>query len=678
MQRVDFRLRRIAGTAAATATLALPIQPLDDATAAGNRDWLAGRHPGIEWLFPATDYNPRAPVTRVAIAHLPNQRVALSINGKPVDSLSFDATDSDGHGVAVSRWVGIPLVAGENRLAARVLADDGRVVTTLERVVTVSGAPIRAVADPGHSRLAADGITPPLIAVRVTDAGGRPVRAGTLVPYTVEAPYAAMIDPARLGSPRSDQVSVPVIGDDGLAFLPLRPTAQAGAATLHIAFPVRDTAQVSTIEAWLTPAARQWTVVGFGAGSLGHDLLSRHARSLPLGERDGRIVDGQLAFYAKGRIKGSWLLTMAYDSARRTDQGATADHGLLGQVDPNRYYTVYGDGALQGQDAASAARLYLRLETRQAYALFGDFQTGGGETKLTHYARTLTGLQAAYRGQHWRASGFAAKVASLAGHDEIQGNGLSGPYRLRSQNIVPNTDTLRIEVRDRYSSELIVTTTPLARHLDYEIDTAAGTVRFRSPVLSRDLALNPTFIVADYEVEGSGADRLAAGGRIEHRRGALAIGATFIHDETRTAVAGVAGLDAQLQLAPGTVLRGERRRAAATEACAAVRRSSPRSSITAPASTSPPMRTSRRSASGLGSRAWSRRGRASWAPTCAGRSARSRSPPPAGIRPISTVPGSASRDKRGPSGITAPARCLQVRTSPMIAVAMATTGRRGC
>jgi uncharacterized repeat protein (TIGR01451 family) len=547
--RADFRLRRTAGAAVAASGPALPIAPPSDAVAAGDRDWLAGRRPGTAWLFPEPDHNPRAPVTRVVIQHAPGERVALTIGGRPVDPLSFDATDDDGHGVAVSRWVGIPLAPGANRLAARVLGKDGRVVATLERVVTVSGDPAHAVLDPGHSRLVADGITPPLVGLRITDAAGRPVRAGTLVSFAVDSPQAAAIErPAGGGG-----LSVPVTGDDGLAFVPLRPTAQAGAATLHVALGSGEGARSQPIEAWLVAAARAWTVVGFGAGSLGFDTLSRHARALAPGTRDRRVADGQLALYAKGRIRGAWLLTLAYDSARRHDP----DRPLLGRIDPDRYYTVYGDGAAQGSDAATARRLYLRLESRQAYLLFGDMETATGDAQLTRYARTITGLNAAYRGGRWRASGFAAQVDSRAGHDEIEGNGLSGPYRLRAQGIAPGSDTLRLEVRDRFRPERIVATTPLSRHLDYEIDEDAGTLRFAKPVASRDAALNPVFIVADYEVAGSGTRRLAAGARVERRLGRLALGAALIHDETRTAAAGVAGLDARLQLAPGTAVRAE-------------------------------------------------------------------------------------------------------------------------
>lgn len=551
VRRVDFRLRRSA--VSATPPPAPVVAPSDDAAAAGDRDWLAGRQPGVAWLFPAADHNPRAPVTRVVIQHAPGQRVALTLGGRAVDPLRFDGTDDDGHGVAVSRWVGIALAPGANLFAARVLAADGHVVATLDRVVTVSGPAALATVDAAHSRLLADGSTTPLVAVRVTDAGGRPVRAGTLVPFTVDAPHAPApaAVPERTATP--GRASVPVVGDDGLALLPLRPTGQAGAVGIHVSFAAGEAVRTSDVEAWLTPAAQRWTVVGFGAGSLGYDMLARHARPLPARGRDRRIGDGQLAVYARGRIRGSWLLTLAYDSARRVD----AARGLLGQVDPNRYYTVYGDAAAQGQDTPSAARLYLRLEARQAYALFGDVETGLGEARLTRYARTLTGFKAAHRGRNWRLTGFAARTTTLAGHDEIAGTGLTGPYRLRAQAIVANTDAVRIEVRDRQRPDRIVATTPLARHLDYEIDTAAGTLRFAAPVASRDAALNPVVIVADYEVESGSAGRLAAGGRVERRVGRLAIGATLIHDETRTAGAGMAGIDAVLRLAPGTTLRTE-------------------------------------------------------------------------------------------------------------------------
>jgi uncharacterized repeat protein (TIGR01451 family) len=554
MKRVDFQLRPTGKTAAAID--ALPIAVAGDAEAAGNRAWLAGQAPGIGWLFPQVDHNPRAPVLRVAILHAPGQRVALTVNGHVTDPLAFDATDT-GDAVAVSKWNGLPLLVGDNRLVARVLAADGRVVQTLERTVHYAGAPVRAVVDTGKSRLKADGLNRPLIAVRVTDAAGRPVRAGTLVPFRVDQPYQAAIEAdlqqgRQLAGREAAATTARVVGDDGYAFIALQPTTQAGAVRAIVTLTEDKQARTSEIRAWLDAAQQDWMVVGFGAGSVGYDMLSKHRSALPRAERNAVVTDGQIAFYAKGRVKGSWLMTIAYDSDRRYDPS----RGLLGTIDPDRYYTVYGDGSAQGYDAATRRKLYLRLERREFYALFGDFETGFTDTQLTRYSRTLNGVKAAYEGRRLSVQGFAAKTDTLYSRDEIQGNGLSGPYRLRARGIVPNSDKLRIEVRDRFRSEVIVSTTQLTRHIDYDIDIALGTVRFRNPVLSRDASLNPVFIVADYEVEGGRTNTLAAAARVAARLGAVVVGASAIRDET-AGNATVVGADVKARIGTATELRGE-------------------------------------------------------------------------------------------------------------------------
>ncbi len=556
LKRVDFQLKPTGQTAAAAD--ALPIVAEGDALAAGNRDWLAGAQPGTDWLFPAIGHNPRSPAQRVVVKHAPGQRVTLTIDGVAVDPLAFDGTEQ-GTGVAVSRWTGIPLHEGDNRLVATVRGADGGVATVLTRDVHYAGAGVVATFDPAHSRLVADGLSRPLLAVRVVDRDGRPVRAGTPVPFRVDQPYRAAPTVtgegarARTGTDRAE-MTAQVVGDDGIAFLTLAPTTQAGAVHAVVTLTDDRRVQRSEIRTWLAAPARDWMVVGFGAGSLGYDTLRTRASALPRGARGALVTDGQLALYASGRIRGSWLLTMAYDSDRRDDPR----RGIADTIDPDRYYTVYGDSAVQGYDAASRRKLYLRLERREAYALFGDIRTGFTDTQLTRYSRTLTGAKAAYEGRTLRATGFAARVDTRYARDEIQGNGLTGPYRLAQRGIVPNTDRLHLEVRDRFRSERILSTVPLTRHIDYEIDIRLGTVRFRDPVLSRDAGLNPQFIVAEYEVEATRANRRAAGGRIAGRTGdgRVEIGATLIRDET-LGNATVGGADLRARLGNATELRGE-------------------------------------------------------------------------------------------------------------------------
>src|SRR3546814_15253815 len=69
---------------------------MDEVAAAGGgeRDWLAGQSAGREWLFPAADYNPRSPVTRVVVKRLEGDKVALRINGVAVDGLAYEGTQT--------------------------------------------------------------------------------------------------------------------------------------------------------------------------------------------------------------------------------------------------------------------------------------------------------------------------------------------------------------------------------------------------------------------------------------------------------------------------------------------------------------------------------------------------------------------------------------------------------
>ncbi|MEG3174607.1 hypothetical protein U1872_00075 [Sphingomonas sp. RB3P16] len=554
VQRVDFQLRP--SGIAADAADALPITVLADPIAAGHRDdWLAAATPGTDWLFPQADHNPRAPVVRAVIKHAPGQRVALRLNGAVVEPLNYDGTDDDkARGVAVSRWTGLALTDGDNQLEARVLNADGSVATTLTRSVHYANMPSRATLAADVSRPIADGMTRPLIAVRVTDRDGHPVRAGTPVPYRVDSPYFAAQEAGaqqgrQLAGIERVKTLAHVVGDDGLAFVALEPTRQPGAVRIVITTKQDGLTQDSEIKTWLSAPAGKWVVVGFGRGTIGYDTLSR-AKGLGKGRNDV-VTDGQLALYAKGRIKGAWLLTAAYDSDRRVDR----DRGLLGVIDPNRYYTVYGDGTQQAYDAPTQGKLYLRLERRSFYALYGDFETGLTDTKLMRYSRTMSGFKAELGTDRVRATAFAAKDDQLYGRDEIQGNGLSGPYRLSARDIVPNSDKVRIETRDRYRSDRIVDTRTLVRHIDYDIDAVGGTLRFREPILSRDSALNPNFIVVEYETE-KGTRSLAAGGRAAVKLGKVELGASVLRDES-IGKATVAGVDLRVRPMRDTEIRAE-------------------------------------------------------------------------------------------------------------------------
>jgi len=534
------------------------VQPAASDEAAGDVDWLEDQTPGAGLLFPKPDYNPRAPVTRVVLKHAPGQRVKLHVNGKPADALSFDGIETSlDKKVAISSWRALPLVDGENLIRAEV---DGEV---FESRIYYSNTATRATFVPERSKLVADGVTRPIVAVRITDKTGKPVRAGLSGGFSVRPPYfpATEVDMQQerqlAGLDRFD-ATWHVAGDDGIALIELQPTTQTGTAELEFEFDYDKQKRRDEIRAWLQPASRDWVVVGFAAGTVGFNTLSKNSEKLADTANDETFKDGQATFYAKGRVKGQWVLTLAYDS-ERTKKGLDGRRSLLRVIDPGRYYTVYGDRSAQGYDAASAEKLYLRLERPQFYALFGDYDTGLTGSELGAYSRTFTGAKAEYRGEKLAATAFIADTDLNYQRDEIQGNGLSGPYPLSRRDLILNTEKVRIEIRDRFRSERIVETKFLSRHIDYDIDYDAGTLLFRQPILSRDRQFNPIFIVAEYETEGAALTYTNAGARVlvEPVKGKLQIGATAVRDSNALGKTDLGAVDVRVRPTDRTEVRLE-------------------------------------------------------------------------------------------------------------------------
>jgi uncharacterized repeat protein (TIGR01451 family) len=539
--------------------VARPAAASDAAAAGGERDWLTGLQPGIDWLFPEPGHNPRAPVVRVAIKHAPGQSVRLLADGRPVDPIAFEGARRNEAGtVSVSLWRAIPLENRTTVLTAEIRDENGVLVTTLTRPVTFSNVAVRADLVRAQSRLVADGVTRPVLALRLTDSNGRPVHHGLAGDFEVPAPYYPAVEAdaqqaRQLAGLERARPVWHVEGDDGIAYVELEPTTASGTVTLRFNFRDGEITREQRVEAWLDPGDRPWTVVGLAEGTVGFNRLDGHIEALA--ERNDDVVtDGRLALYARGRILGRWLMTLAYDSDRRED-----DSRFGGVIDPAQYYTIYADRSERRYDAASVRRLYLRLERPQFYALFGDYDTGIDEPELTRYVRSMNGLKAEYRGDHFAATAFASDTPNRHRRDEIQGNGLSGPYALAVRNLLANSERITIETRDRLHSERIVDSRLLTRHIDYDIDYAAGTLRFREPVLSRSSALDPQFIVAEYEVDGVAAREINAGGRVawRNRSQTLQVAATAIHDNDGATSTNVGGVDVRYRPNASTEIRAE-------------------------------------------------------------------------------------------------------------------------
>ncbi|MFK8030598.1 MAG: hypothetical protein AB8G18_10185, partial [Gammaproteobacteria bacterium] len=501
--------------------------------------------------------NLAVPSLKIAVKHAPANRVSLELNGELVNGLHYEGKNRNrAKTVSISRWRGVNVNPGDNSLVVVVTDRNGIELNRLTRNVHFSGGPVRAKLNSEASKLVADGRQRPVIVLDTFDRENFPGRPEAVGVYEVLPPYRAQweVDASRENQlvVVGDRDPVYTLNSKGQAVIELEPTSQAGEVVLNLKF---ENGLEQEVRAWLRPAARDWVLVGLAEGTVGYNRLKDNVdNALDDGFEEDYYEDGRVAFFAKGRVRGDYLMTLAYDTRGRHQD----EDRLFGTIDPDRFYTLYGDATEQRFDAASQEKLFIKLERNQFYALFGDHQTALTVTELSRYTRSLNGFKSEYAGERFGYNVFASRTNQSFVKDEIAGDGTSGLYQLSRQPVIINSEKVTIEVRDRFRTELVLESRAMARHLDYNVDYLQGTLFFKQPVMSRSPQLNPVFIVVDYESRDSSDDELIAGGRVSLKVGdRVEVGATGLREGMAGGSGELYGADLRVAFRPGTELRAE-------------------------------------------------------------------------------------------------------------------------
>ena len=510
-----------------------------------------------EILWPPENYVPSIPSTRIAIVHHKDEKAEVWLNDQKVSMLNYDGRETEhNNSTVIDTYKGVDLLDRTNTIRVKIYNKQKVLIKTLKRSLRVTGVPVKIEYVEKNSFIVADGKHSPVIAVRFLDARGYPLRAGITGTFSVEPPYQSQsaldqlkADPLRQSAAENRYT----IHSDGIAYIKLQPTTKSGTASLH--FKIGLLKRDEVIRAWLKPQMRKWIMVGFAEGTVGYNTLKGHKESLNAkGAKDKVVKEGRVAFFAKGRIKGDWLLTMAYDSGKDTENAK-----LFDEIDPNTYYTLYNDGSVQNYEAASRKKLYVKIEKERFSAQFGDFSTDMTVTELAQYSRSMTGVKTEYHGEHLEGNAFVSETDQLFKRDEIRGDGTSGFYQLKSKEIVWNSESVTIEVRDRYRSEIIVEKKVLQRFKDYEINYDRGTLYFKEPIYSTDEKFNPRYIVASYEVDGDGSKHYSYGGRVAAKamKGKVEVGVSHISEDNVKKQSKLYGVDTTIKIGDNTIVKAE-------------------------------------------------------------------------------------------------------------------------
>ncbi len=534
---------------------------IDDITASGggDKDWITGQSPGIDLLFPSENHNPRSPSTRIMIKHGAAQKIDLRLNGETVPNLYFERIiENSDKTILVSEWKGVPLVEGDNFIEAAITDNDGTQLQTLKRIIHYANTPAKIVFLPEQSKLIANGIDRPRIAIRVLDKFGKPVRKRSGGTFNVSAPYlSAEFEDAtqrrQLSALDKMEPEYRIETDDGIAYIDLAATDVAGEVKVKFYISENNTYEIST---WLEPQVRDWVVVGFAEGTAGYKTLKGNMQDLPDADKNNELdTDGQTKLYAKGRVTGEWIMTAAFDSAKERN---AKQNNFKGIVDPGEFYTLYGDTTTQKSDAASSDKLFLKIEKSRFYALFGDYDAGLNDTELGRYNRSFTGIKSEYSGRFIGFKIFGTQLESNYFKEEIQGRGESFLYRLSKGNILVNSEKIRLVVRDRFQSDKIIKETSFSNHVDYTIDYRAGTINFKQRIDSF-IDFNPQFLVIEYEVMGTATKDFTYGGRLEGKvfDDKLKVGVTHIEESDGLKEGQLQSIDTKIKLAEESELKIE-------------------------------------------------------------------------------------------------------------------------
>jgi uncharacterized repeat protein (TIGR01451 family) len=443
--------------------------------------------------------------------------IRLEVNGDRISDKSIGTSRLDQKNrLATYTYVGINLRPGPNRVTVTAISPAGVAGRTEELMVMGRGPARRLEIVPEKTEIQADGRDVSLVRVRAFDEWGHPAADGSVGIETstgnlqrpdsdkteanaaskrAEATAATrhegagVVDmmPSEMANQPNTQVVVTLTNGEAVVKL----TAAGAPGEARLRAQLGDEEAKASVR--IIPESRPTILVGLADVSVGKGIPEVALR----GEEGN--VRSRLSFFYNGPVFSSRnMLTLAYDSQRPLNR--TAGRDRLFQLDPlDRAYPLFGDSSTRLESAQSNSKLYARLDRGRSYAMFGDFEADMDDLELAGYSRKLTGVKLHLensQGDFVTVTG--ARPDTTFARDVFPAGSL-GLLRLSRADILPGSESIVLEVRDRRNPEIILSRETLVRSVDYNLNPATGELFFLRYISTFDYALNLTQIVATYE-----------------------------------------------------------------------------------------------------------------------------------------------------------------------------------
>ena len=455
----------------------------------------------IQILSPAANSVSMTPglqvVTRVAL----NWTVRLEVNGAEISDKNIGVRSLDHKNqVSTFTFVGLNLQPGSNTVRATAISPDGAIGAVQEVTVMGRGPARRLQIVVAKSEIQAGNQDSTTVTVKAFDQWNNPALDGQVelessLGQVLRATEGAARQPqpaVTVNAPANHSAKLDLQLENGEAKAQLVGAGMLGEA--HLRAQTGDLQAENIVR--ITPEARPTILVGMGEMSFGKSIPEVGLRN------ETGNFRSRTSFFFSGRVFGNNTLTLSYDSQRPINR--TTGRDRLFQLDPlDRVYPVFGDSSTRFEAAPSNSKLYARFDHKRSFAMFGDFETDM-DAPLAGYTRKLTGVKA-----HLENSGGDFITVTGARPDtafarDVFAAGTISLIELSNAEILPGSETVTLEVRDRRNPEVILSQETLTRSVDYNLDAANGTLFLLRYISTFDRALNLTQIVVNYEHRANG------------------------------------------------------------------------------------------------------------------------------------------------------------------------------
>ncbi|WP_201553964.1 DUF11 domain-containing protein [Psychrobacter sp. 72-O-c] len=455
----------------------------------------------------------------------------LYANDKAVSEQQIGKTaEQEKQNVTAFDYYAVDLKRGRNTLRGVATDVNGKVISE-KTIEVLTPDSLQAIDYRTQEQLVqADGVSEYQMVISLKDRDNRPYIAST--PITIDTNIGRI----NLPDSSKDQAGTQVTVNGGELLVSVIAPSVPGKGELVV-----DTgSSKQVIPLQFTAKLRPLIAVGIVEGAIslkdfdgGNITDAQGAFEQELQEfagNDDYSATGRAAMFLKGKVRGDYLLTLAYDSDKKGER-------LFRDIEPGEYYPVYGDSSAKGFDAQSTSKLYIRLDKGRSFAMYGDLKTqieNDDGIKLGQYNRTLTGVKAQYEDANTRITTFAAETSSSQRVNETRGLGISGPYPLAGNfdAVLENSETIEVITRDANNSGLIIRRETLTRFADYEIDPISRSLYLKAPIASQDIEGNPIYLRVTVEVD-EGGEKYWVGGVAAKQQltDKVSIGGSYINSD---------------------------------------------------------------------------------------------------------------------------------------------------